>query len=203
MENGKIKKVYPVSTSKFGLGDRPGSNATPVGRMAIAIKIGGGQPVGMAFHGRQATGEIVKANAPGRDIITSRILRLSGKESATSRAYSRCIYIHGTPEERYIGAPASYGCIRMKNKDVIDLYDRVTPGTNVTVTLAGLDGKTGNLPPAIPVYTPVPRPATQPMMISNGNSPMAMVQATSNPPKASQMGPDVGPRTKNLQKTIR
>jgi hypothetical protein len=166
IEDGSVKKTYPVSTSKFCLSDKPGSNGTPVGRMAICSKIGAGQPAGMAFKARHATGEIVKANAPGRDIITSRILRLSGREASTARAYSRCIYIHGTPEERFIGSPASYGCIRMKNRDIIDLFDRVGTGTPVVVTAGGLNGSRSSSTPnpePTPTYD-VPRPATRPSM---------------------------------------
>lgn len=126
--------TYPVSTSKFGLGDRPGSRATPLGRLEIAKKIGGGQPSGMKFRARRATGEIVKANAPGRDPIVSRILWLKGLEPQNRNAYSRTIYIHGTAEEWKIGTPASYGCVRMKSHDVIALYNTVGVGAKVEIT---------------------------------------------------------------------
>ncbi len=126
--------AYPVSTSKFGLGDRPGSRATPLGRLEIAKKIGGGQPSGMKFHSRRATGEIVQANAPGRDPIVSRILWLKGLESQNRNAYGRTIYIHGTAEEWKIGTPASFGCVRMKSRDVIALYNTVGVGAKVEIT---------------------------------------------------------------------
>ena len=125
---------YPVSTSKFGLGDRPGSRATPLGRLEIAKKIGSGQPSGMKFHARRATGEIVKANAPGRDPIVSRILWLKGLEPQNRNAYRRTIYIHGTAEEWKIGTPASFGCVRMKSHDVIQLYNTVGVGAKVEIT---------------------------------------------------------------------
>lgn len=125
---------YPVSTSKFGLGDRPGSRATPLGRLEIAKKIGDGQPSGMKFHARLATGEIVKANAPGRDPIVSRILWLKGLEPQNRNAYCRTIYIHGTAEEWKIGTPASFGCVRMKSHDVIHLYNTVGVGAKVEIT---------------------------------------------------------------------
>ena len=125
---------YPVSTSKFGLGDRPGSRATPLGRLEIAKKIGGGQPAGMKFHNRHATGEVVAANAPGRDPIVSRILWLRGLESQNRNAFRRTIYIHGTAEEWKIGMPASFGCVRMKSCDVIDLYNTVGVGAQVEIT---------------------------------------------------------------------
>ena len=131
---GERIATYPVSTSKFGLGDRPGSRATPLGQLEIAKKIGGGQPAGMKFHSRRATGEIVRANAPGRDPIVSRILWLKGLESQNRNAYRRTIYIHGTAEEWKIGTPASYGCVRMKSHDVIALYNTVGIGAKVEIT---------------------------------------------------------------------
>ena len=126
--------TYPVSTSKFGLGDRPGSRATPLGRLEIAKKIGGGQPAGMKFRSRRATGEVVRANAPGRDPIVSRILWLRGLESQNRNAFRRTIYIHGTAEEWKIGMPASYGCVRMTSRDVIALYNTVGVGARVEIT---------------------------------------------------------------------
>ena len=131
---GERIATYPVSTSKFGLGDRPGSRATPLGRMEIAKKIGGGQPAGMKFHNRRATGEVVRADAPGRDPIVSRILWLRGLESQNRNAFRRTIYIHGTAEEWKIGTPASYGCVRMKSRDVIALYNTVGVGARVEIT---------------------------------------------------------------------
>jgi lipoprotein-anchoring transpeptidase ErfK/SrfK len=137
-QNGLPVRVYGVSTSKFGIGDSSSSYRTPAGKMTVADKIGGGQPAGMVFKGRRATGEVLAANAPGRDPIVSRILWLTGTEATNNNAYGRCIYIHGTPEERNIGRPSSYGCIRMRSMDVIDLYNRVSLGTQVTVTAEGL-----------------------------------------------------------------
>lgn len=133
-KEGKRVATYPVSTSKFGLGDIPGSNRTPVGRMKVVQKIGGGQPLGMVFRGRQPTGEVLRPNQPGRDPVVTRILRLQGTEPSTRNAYNRFIYIHGTPEEYKIGTPASYGCIRMKSRDVMELYNKVREGVRVDVT---------------------------------------------------------------------
>ena len=116
---------YPISTSKFGLGDRNRSYATPTGELAVAAKIGAGAKSGTVFHGRVSTGEIVKIDAPGRDAIVTRILALKGLETGNKQASSRGIYIHGTPEERNIGRPTSYGCIRMRSRDVIALFDAV------------------------------------------------------------------------------
>jgi lipoprotein-anchoring transpeptidase ErfK/SrfK len=135
---GQVEAVYPVSTSKFGIGDRPGSCATPQGSLEVAKKIGTGAPVGMKFKDRRPTGEIVPVDAPGRDPIVTRILWLRGLEAQNRNAYGRTIYIHGTPEERNIGRPASYGCIRMKSADVLQLFDTVGTGARVEIVDAPL-----------------------------------------------------------------
>jgi len=132
-DEGRPVAHYPVSTSRFGLGDLPRSNFTPTGRLKVVQKIGGGQPPGMKFKDRKPTGEIVPVNAPGRDPIVTRILRLRGCEPGNSRTYKRYIYIHGTPEESKLGHPASYGCIRMASRDIIQLYDTVGKGVSVDV----------------------------------------------------------------------
>lgn len=134
-------KTYKISTSKFGLGDTPRSHRTPLGRMQVAKKIGCGQPAGAVFKSRRPTGEVLKPNAPGRDPIVSRILWLKGTEGHNRNAFQRYIYIHGTPEVNRLGTPASYGCIRMGTKDVIDLYNRVGAGADVYV----MRGSLGNM----------------------------------------------------------
>lgn len=133
LQDGERRATYPVSTSKYGVGDDAGSYKTPLGRLEVAKKIGGGAPLGAVFKSRKFTGEILQPNAPGRDPIVTRIIWLRGKEERNKGAYHRFIYIHGTPEERNIGLPVSYGCIRMKSKDVIDLYDRIGIGTQVQI----------------------------------------------------------------------
>ena len=133
LQNGAKVTTYPVSTSKFGLGDGYGTMATPVGAMAVAQKIGDHAPLGAVFHHRRFTGEILKPNAPGRDPIITRIIWLRGLEPSTARAFARCIYIHGTPQEKLIGKPASYGCIRMKSSDVTALYRQLPVGALVKV----------------------------------------------------------------------
>lgn len=138
LRDGKPVKSYKISTSKFGVGDIPNSNRTPLGKMKIAKKIGEGAPVGAVFKSRQQTGEVIKPNAPGRDPIVSRILWLTGTESHNRNAFRRYIYIHGTPEISRLGTPASYGCIRMDSSDVVDLYDRVGPGADVVVIRGSL-----------------------------------------------------------------
>jgi lipoprotein-anchoring transpeptidase ErfK/SrfK len=147
LEDGAPLATYPVSTSKFGLGDLPGSDRTPLGALEIAQKIGGDAPSGAVFKDRRTTGEIVPPDSPGRDPIVSRILWLRGRESQNARAYSRYIYIHGTPEERNIGLPVSYGCIRMRSRDVIQLFDIVGTGARVTIADAPLEALVPGLTP--------------------------------------------------------
>ena len=138
VRDGKPVKTYAISTSRFGLGSRSGSNHTPLGKMEVARKIGGGYPKGMVFKSRRPTGEVIKPNAPGRDPIVGRILWLKGRQSHNRNTLGRCIYIHGTPEEWRLGSPASFGCIRMSMNDVSDLYDRVGEGAQVHVFRASL-----------------------------------------------------------------
>ncbi len=138
LDRGNLLVTYPVSTSKFGLGDRPGSRFTPLGQLQIAEKIGDNAPPGAVFKDRRRTGETVLANSPGRDPIVTRILWLRGRESQNANAFARDIYIHGTPEERLIGRPASYGCVRMRSIDVVQLYNIVGVGAAVTIVDAPL-----------------------------------------------------------------
>lgn len=138
---GKLVNTYDVSTSKFGLGSSAGSNRTPLGMHAVAKKVGGGHRSGMKFSSRKPTGEIVPVNAPGRDPIVTRILWLKGLESCNRNSFSRTIYIHGTPEESRIGTPASYGCIRMRSRDIIRLYSAVGVGAKVDIRNSELPGE--------------------------------------------------------------
>src|SRR5437867_9823642 len=133
LDRGNLMAIYPVSTSKFGLGDWPGSRYTPLGQLEIAKKIGDNAAPGAVFKDRRRTGEIVLPDSPGRDPIVTRVLWLCGLEPQTANAFSRYIYIHGTPEERFIGTPASYGCIRMRSSDIINLYENVGVGAEVTI----------------------------------------------------------------------
>ena len=133
LDRGSLMAIYPVSTSKFGLGDWRGSRFTPLGRLQIAEKIGDNAPPGTVFKSRRRTGELVLANSPGRDPIVTRILWLRGLEAQNANAFGRDIYIHGTPEEWKIGSPASYGCIRMRSGDIIQLYSIVGIGAAVTI----------------------------------------------------------------------
>jgi hypothetical protein len=133
LQNGAKVATYPISTSKFGVGDDRGRMTTPLGLLQVAKKIGDNAPAGAVFHNRRWTGEVLKPNAPGRDPITTRIIWLRGLEAQNAHAFNRCIYIHGTPEERTIGRPASYGCIRMKARDVAALYNTLPLGAYVQI----------------------------------------------------------------------
>jgi len=134
LDRGKLIAKYPVSTSKFGIGDSVGSYRTPLGTLFVSGRFGDRLASGAVIKSRVPTGEVVEANAFGRDAIVSRVICLRGMENQNRGAHDRCIYIHGTPEERRIGKPASFGCIRMRSKDVIALYSLAHIGMHVTIT---------------------------------------------------------------------
>lgn len=136
-----LVKSYPVSTSKYGIGNQSGSNKTPLGLHRIISKIGRNAHIGTIFKKRRNTGKTVtvyRKQAKAVDLITTRILRLEGLEPGVNKgkgidSFKRCIYIHGTPEEWLIGRPASHGCIRMKNRDIIELFNLVRKNTLVEI----------------------------------------------------------------------
>jgi L,D-transpeptidase catalytic domain len=168
MGNGTRLATYPVSTSKFGVGDNWGRMTTPLGFLQVAEKIGDHAPVGAVFRNRRFTGEILKPNAPGRDPVITRIIWLRGLQATNAHAFSRCIYIHGTPEERTIGRPASYGCIRMKSCDVAALYAQLPVGTVVEI----VNDRLPKIPDAprgavFTVDTPRPEPKVEPETVAN------------------------------------
>lgn len=141
-DDGACLRRYRVSTASKGPGEQTGSHQTPRGRHVIRAKIGAGQPIGAAFRGRRPTGEVwtaeVGAQMPERDWILTRILWLSGKEPGFNRlgnvdTMRRYIYIHGTPDSEPMGVPKSIGCIRMRNREVAELFDLVPAGTPVEI----------------------------------------------------------------------
>ena len=142
IKNDSTIKKYPISTSKKGIGNQQNSFQTPHGLHTIKRKIGGDVPYGGILESREFKGEIAtiitkKEKAP-KDYVTSRIMWLQGEDLGINKgrkvdSYNRYIYIHGTPEEGYIGEPASHGCIRMKNKDVMELYNLVEEGTPIFI----------------------------------------------------------------------
>jgi lipoprotein-anchoring transpeptidase ErfK/SrfK len=140
--NSKITKSYPISTAKNGVGEIRGSECTPRGWHCIRAKIGDRQPLNNVFIARRPTGEIYNIelgkNFPNRDWILTRILWLDGLEMGKNRyknvhTASRYIYIHGSPDDLITGQPESHGCIRMKNADVLDLFNRIPVGTKVFI----------------------------------------------------------------------
>ena len=162
MRQGGWVKKYKISTSRFGIGDNHGSYKTPAGRLRVWEKVGGDLPAGAVIKHREATGEILEPNAPGRDPIVSRILWLEGLEAQNDNARGRGIYIHGTTEESNLGKPVSWGCIRMRSEDVIELYEIVPVGAMVTISEAGLPHLSKWKPaPAEPLpiaANPLPKP---------------------------------------------
>lgn len=141
-EAGAVLAEYPVSTALNGPGERKNSNCTPRGRHIVRAKIGEGKPLGTVFIGRRPTGETwspeLSAAHPTRDFILTRILWLSGCEPGVNRlgdvdSMQRYIYIHGTPDTEPMGVPRSHGCIRMRNADVVALFDQVPVHTPVQI----------------------------------------------------------------------
>jgi lipoprotein-anchoring transpeptidase ErfK/SrfK len=141
-QSRRVVRSYPVSTARNGAGELTDSECTPRGRHVIAEKIGAGCPADTVFVGRRATGErydaTLKARHPGRDWILTRILWLSGCEPGVNSggevdSHSRYIYIHGAPDDTDFAVPNSRGCIRMRNADVIELFERVEVGTPVLI----------------------------------------------------------------------
>ena len=142
LEDGRVIRSFRVSTSVRGAGERYGSFCTPRGEHVIRAKIGAGQPAGAVFVGRRPTGEICSAETyqrvPQRDWILTRILWLCGRERGKNRfgdvdTMRRFIYIHGCPDWAPVGVPGSRGCIRMRNDEVMELFEAVTVGTRVTI----------------------------------------------------------------------
>ncbi len=141
-DRGELVRSYPISTSKHGVGEQCDSDCTPRGKHIIRAKIGAGLPLNTVFVGRRPTGDIYTSELgelhPGRDWILTRILWLSGCEPGVNRlrevdTMRRMVYIHGTSDEQGIGSPLSHGCIRMRNRDVVELFDQVAPGTPVDI----------------------------------------------------------------------
>ena len=139
---GKLLRRYAVSTALKGAGEQRGSFCTPRGRHVVRARIGAGSPLGTVFKGRRPTGEIwspqLAESHPGKDWILSRILWLSGCEPGRNRlgevdTMRRYIYIHGTADSEPLGEPRSHGCIRMRNQDIIELFDLVPAGTPVHI----------------------------------------------------------------------
>ena len=132
LDGDTLLRRYVVSTSRFGIGCEEGSNKTPPGRFRIAEKFGDGAPPGMIFKSRAPTGEF-GGEGDEHDHVQTRILWLDGLDADNANTHARYIYIHGTNAESRLGTPASMGCVRMGNDDMIDLYARVESGTPVVI----------------------------------------------------------------------
>ena len=141
-DRGRVVKTYSVSTAKNGPGEKNGSLCTPRGRHIVRAKIGAGEPLNAVFVRRRATGEVwsqaLHEAYPGRDWILTRILWLSGCEPGRNRlgdvdTMRRYIYIHGAPDFAEMGKPGSIGCVRMRNRDIVELFDLVAPYTPVEI----------------------------------------------------------------------
>ena len=190
---GTIARTYPVSTSKFGLSDKPGTYGTPLGMLEVVAKIGHGAPAGAVFKNRARTGEVIKPGTPGRDPIVSRILWLRGLEAQNRNAYNRAIYIHGTADEADVGRAASFGCIRMKSRDVIELFGNMPIGSRVYIT----DAK---LPVSVPqnmASSVMPLPSERPPLLLNPQNneppPINLAQNTTARPVSSGIQPQMMP----------
>ncbi len=155
-DGGWIVK-YPISTSKFGLGDSFNSYKTPLGNLRICDKVGDDLVSGTVIKKRCATGEVLAVNAEGRDPIVTRILWLDGEDEQNRNAKARGIYIHGTTEEKRIGQPVSYGCIRMRSRDIIEIFDHLPVGTPVSIVATKL--------PKLRKYVPAP-----PLLLASNNT---------------------------------
>jgi L,D-transpeptidase YbiS len=141
-DEDRLIRRYSISSARNGVGEENGSFRTPRGRHLVRAKIGAGQPINSVFVERRPTGEIYDAalagKNPGRDWILTRILWLSGCEPGYNRlgrvdTMRRAIYIHGSPDTAEMGKPGSHGCIRMRNADIVELFDLVLPGTRVDI----------------------------------------------------------------------
>jgi len=165
VRDGEWVARYPVSTSRFGTGDQFWSYRTPLGELRVCDKFGQDLSPGAVIHHRAATGEVLPVNAPGRDPIVTRVIWLDGLEPQNHNARSRGIYIHGTPQEWTIGKPMSWGCIRMRSKDVIKFFDVIPVGTVVSIIPNRLphmhryEPPKQQPPPVEPAPAAVPSPA--------------------------------------------
>jgi len=205
VKDGELVARYPVSTSRFGTGDNFGSYKTPLGELKVCDKIGENLTPGAVIHHRSPTGEVLPVNAPGRDPIVTRVIWLDGLEPQNRNARTRGIYIHGTPEERTIGMPVSWGCIRMRSKDVIKFFDAVPVGTVVSIIPEKLPHMHRYEPPKEPAPaaesptqpTPAPSAPPSPTPAKLAQAPQTRIEiaphGTSAPmPPAIAEGPERG-----------
>ena len=189
LRDGGVIGKYKISTSKFGVGDSYGSYKTPLGRFRVCDKIGGELESGAVIKHRSATGEVIAVNAKGRDPIVTRVIWLDGLEEQNRNARARGIYIHGTPEENNLGRPVSWGCIRMRSEDVIEIFSEIPSGTPVNIIpdrLPRLHKYKAPPPPPPPVIiassTPPPAPAAKQTPPAAPPSKMTFFAKQTSPP---------------------
>lgn len=149
-DGGWVAK-YRISTSRFGIGDSLGSYKTPLGQFRVCDKVGESLTSGTVIRHRVATSEVLPVNAAGRDPIVTRVIWLEGLEEQNRNAKSRGIYIHGTTEEKWIGKPVSWGCVRMRSRDVVEMFTHIPVGTRVAI----IAGKQPKLPKYVPQAPPI------------------------------------------------
>ncbi len=174
LRDGGLIRKFPISTSRFGLGDSFGSYKTPLGHLRVCEKVGDDLASGTVIKHRAATSEVLAANAAGRDPIVTRILWLDGLDEQNRNAKARGIYIHGTTEEKRLGKPVSWGCIRMRSQDVIDLFSGLALGTPVNIIAEKL--------PKLHKYVAPP-----PQVIIASNAPAAKAAPSSKPASAGRV----------------
>lgn len=129
----ELVRSFPVSTAAKGVGFTPGSHRTPTGRFVVVQKIGDGMPEGTIFVAREPAGLWQAGDTPDKDLVLTRVIRISGLDPASANTFDRFIYFHGTNREDLLGRPASCGCVRLSNRDIIELHDLVEPGMQVEI----------------------------------------------------------------------
>lgn len=172
VKDGFLIARFPISTSRYGIGDSMGSYRTPLGRLRICDKIGSNLASGAVLKHREATGEVLSVNAPGRDPIVTRIMWLEGMDAQNKNAKARGIYIHGTPEENRLGKNVSYGCIRMRSMDVMMLYDVLPVGATVSIVAERLPSM-----PKATLKTPEPGVKSDASVVAKRAEPTSTVKS--------------------------
>ena len=181
LRDGGVIRKFPISTSRFGIGDAFGSYKTPLGHLKVCDKVGDALAIGTVIKHRSATSEVLAANAAGRDPIVTRILWLDGQDEQNRNAKARGIYIHGTTEEKRLGKPVSWGCIRMRSSDVIDLFTGVAVGTPVSIIAEKLPKLHKYVEPPPPVIIASNTPAV-PVAPAASVTPAAPAAKKTEPP---------------------
>ena len=188
LRDGGVIRKFPISTSRFGLGDAYGSYKTPLGHLKVCDKVGENLACGTVIKHRAATSEVLAANAAGRDPIVTRILWLDGQDEQNRNARARGIYIHGTPEEKRLGRPVSFGCIRMRSSDVVDLFSGIPVGTPVNIIAEKLPKLHKYVPPPPPVIIASNAPAALPASPAKKSAAPVRLASNRKPVKTGQPG---------------